>query len=81
MNYKERVLYNGLLFEQIKSLLDVKELNIYDHSMILKDTFGNCLKIEIAHFKSEEGYEDYKVRKEWAKEREELKNKKREEMK
>lgn len=26
MSYKERVLYNGLLFEQIKSLLNVEEL-------------------------------------------------------
>ena len=77
MNYKERVLYNGLLFEQIKSILDVEELNIYDHNMVLKDTFGNCLKIEIVHFKSEKGYEDYKARKEFAKEEEELKNRKR----
>lgn len=77
MNYKERVLYNGLLFEQIKSLLSVEELNIYDHNMILKDTFGNCLKIEIIHFKNEKGYEDYKERKELAKQMEELKNKKK----
>ena len=81
MNYKERVLYNGLLFEQIKSLLEVKELNIYDHSMILKDTFGNCLKIEIAHFKNEEGYEDYKTKKELAKEKKELRDKKMGEVK
>lgn len=81
MNYKERVLYNGLLFEQIKSLLDVEELNIYDHNMVLKDTLGNCLRIEILHFRSEEGYEDYKTRREEAKEKEELKNKKRRELK
>lgn len=80
MNYKERVLYNGLLLEQIKSLLDAKEINIYDHNMVLKDTFGNCLKIEIAHFKNEEGYEDFKERKRLAKEMEELKNKKRREL-
>jgi hypothetical protein len=61
MNYKERVLYNGLLFEQIKSLLNTTEIKIYDNSMILKDVFGNCLKIEIAHFKNEKGYEDYKT--------------------
>lgn len=78
MNYKERVLYNSLLFEQIKSLLDTKELNIYDHNMVFKDTFGNCLKIEIVHFKNEEGYEDYKARRELAKEKEELKNKRKE---
>ena len=78
MNYKERVLYNSLLFEQIKSLLDTKELNIYDHNMVFKDTFGNCLKIEIVHFKNEKGYEDYKARRELAKEKEELKNKRKE---
>lgn len=78
MNYKERVLYNGLLFEQIKSLLNTKELNIYDNSMILKDIFGNCLKIEIFHFKNEESFETYKVIKELAKLKEELKNKKKE---
>lgn len=77
MNYKERVLYNGLLFEQIKSLLDTEELNIYDHNMVFKDIFGNCLKIEISHFKNEKGYEDYKTMKELAKEKEELKNKKK----
>lgn len=81
MNYKERVLYNGLLFEQIKSILDVEELNIYDHSMILKDTFGNCLKIEIFHFKNEENFETYKVMKELVKLEKELKNKRKEEMK
>ena len=63
MNYKERVLYNGLLFEQIKSLLNTTEIITYDNSMILKDVFGNCLKIEIAHFKNEKGYEDYKTTK------------------
>lgn len=78
MNYKERVLYNGLLFEQIKSLLNTEELNIYDNSMILKDIFGNCLKIEIFHFKNEESFETYKVIKELAKLKEELKNKKKE---
>lgn len=81
MNYKERVLYNGLLFEQIKSLLNTVELNIYDHSMVFRDIFGNCLKIEISHFKNEEGYEDYKARRELAKEKEELKNRKKGEMK
>lgn len=81
MNYKERVLYNGLLFEQIKSILDVEELNIYDHSMILKDAFGNCLKIEITHFKNEESYEDYKARRDLAKKEKELKNKRKGEMK
>ena len=77
MNYKERVLYNGLLFEQIKSLLNTVELNIYDHSMVFRDIFGNCLKIEISHFKNEESYEDYKIKQELAKEKEELKNKKK----
>ena len=78
MNYKERVLYNSLLFEQIKSLLNTVtvELNIYDHNMVFKDIFGNCLKIEISHFKNEEGYEDYKTKRELAEEKEELKNKK-----
>lgn len=78
MNYKERVLYNGLLFEQIKSLLYTNEINIYDNSLVLKDVFGNCLKIEISHFKNEEGYEDYKARKEFAKELEKEKNRKKE---
>ena len=43
MNYKERALYNSLLFEQIKSIFSAEELNIYDNSMVLKDIFGNCL--------------------------------------
>lgn len=81
MNCRERVLYNGLLFEQIKSILEVEELNIYDHNMVLKDTFGNCLKIEIVHFKNEKGYEDYKAMKEFLKEEKELKDKKRRELK
>lgn len=81
MNYKERVLYNALLFEQIKSFLNTEELNIYDHNMVFKDTFGNCLKIEISHFKNEEGYEDYKIMKELAKEKEELRNRKKGEIK
>ena len=79
MNYKERILYNGLLFEHIKSLLNTVtvELNIYDHNMVFKDIFGNCLKIEISHFKNEEGYEDDKTKRELAEEKEELKNKKK----
>ena len=81
MNYKERVLYNSLLFEQIKSILSAEELNIYDNSMVLKDIFGNCLKIEIFHFKNEESFETYKVRKELAKLEEELKNRKKGEIK
>ena len=81
MNYKERVLYNSLLFEQIKFLLNTEELNIYDHNMIFKDIFGNCLKIEIFHFKNEESFETYKAIKELAKLEEELKNKKKGEMK
>lgn len=81
MNYKERVLYNALLFEQIKSILSTEELNIYDHNMVFKDTFGNCLKIEIFHFKNEESFETYKAIKELAKLEEELKNRKKGEMK
>ena len=81
MNYKERVLYNSLLFEQIKSILSTEELNIYDHNMVFKDTFGNCLKIEIFHFKNEESFETYKAIKELAKLEEELKNRKKGEMK
>lgn len=81
MNYKERVLYNALLFEQIKSILSTEELNIYDHNMVFKDTFGNCLKIEIFHFKNEESFETYKAIKELAKLEEELKNRKKREMK
>ena len=81
MNYKERVLYNSLLFEQIKSILIAEELNIYDNSMVLKDIFGNCLKIEIFHFKNEESFETYKAIKESAKLEEELKNRKKGEIK
>lgn len=81
MNYKERVLYNALLFEQIKSILSTEELNIYDHNMVFKDTFGNCLKIEIFHFRNEESFETYKAIKELAKLEEELKNRKKGEMK
>ena len=81
MNYKERVLYNSLLFEQIKSILIAEELNIYDNSMVLKDIFGNCLKIEIFHFKNEESFETYKAIKELAKLEEELKNRKKGEIK
>ena len=81
MNYKERVLYNSLLFEQIKSILSAEELNIYDNSMVLKDIFGNCLKIEIFHFENEESFETYKAIKKIAKLEKELKNKKKEEMK
>ena len=81
MNYKERVLYNALLFEQIKSILNTEELNIYDHNMVFKDTFGNCLKIEIFHFRNEESFETYKAIKELAKLEEELKNRKKGEMK
>ena len=77
MNYKERVLYNALLFEQIKSILSTEELNIYDHNMVFKDTFGNCLKIEIFHFRNEESFETYKAIKELAKLEEELKNRKK----
>ena len=81
MNYKERVLYNSLLFEQIKSILIAEELNIYDNSMVLKDIFGNCLKIEIFHFKNEESFETYKAIKESAKLEEELKNRRKGEIK
>lgn len=81
MNYKERVLYNSLLFEQIKSILIAEELNIYDNSMVLKDIFGNCLKIEIFHFRNEESFETYKAIKESAKLEEELKNRKKGEIK
>lgn len=81
MNYKERVLYNSLLFEQIKSILIAEELNIYDNSMVLKDIFGNCLKIEIFHFKNGESFETYKAIKESAKLEEELKNRKKGEIK
>lgn len=81
MNYKERVLYNSLLFEQIKSILIAEELNIYDNSMVLKDIFGNCLKIEIFHFKNEESFETYKAIKKSAKLEEELKNRKKGEIK
>ena len=81
MNYKERVLYNSLLFEQIKSILIAEELNIYDNSMVLKDIFGNCLKIEIFHFQNEESFETYKAIKELAKLEEELKNRKKGEIK
>ena len=45
--------------------------------MVFRDIFGNCLKIEISHFKNEESYEDYKIKQELAKEKEELKNKKK----
>lgn len=49
MNYKERALYNSLLFEQIKSILIAEELNIkaIKESAKLEEELKNRKKGEI----------------------------------
>ena len=74
MNTKERIAYNQSLAELIRMILPLEESFIYEHNMIFKDCYGNLVKIEVSHFKNEEGYEDYKARKEFEKELREEKN-------
>lgn len=68
MNTKERITYNQSLAEQIKMVLPLEESFVYEHNMIFRDCYGNLVKIEFVHFKNEEGYKDYKARKEFEKE-------------
>ena len=65
MNSKERVVYNQSLFEQIKKFLPLIEENIYEHNMIFKDCYGNLVKIEVIHFKDENGYKRFQESKDF----------------
>lgn len=62
LNAQERIAYNHSLAEQIKSVLPLSESFVYEHHMIFKDCYGNLVKIEFAHFKSEEGYKAHQAK-------------------
>ena len=65
MNTKERIAYNQSLFEQIKNLLPMTDVSIYEHNMVFRDCYGNLVKIELVHFKDETGYKIFQERKEY----------------
>ena len=65
---KERIAYNQSLSEQIKTILPLVESFVYEHNMIFKDCYGNLVKIEFVHYKSEEGYKAHQANEEWRKE-------------
>lgn len=77
MTTKERIAYNQMLFEQIKTILPLSESSVYKHNMVFKDSYGNLVKIELTHFKSEESYKAFQERKEYEKSLEEEKKRKR----
>ena len=65
MNTKERIAYNQSLFEQIKNLLPMTDVSIYEHNMVFRDCYGNFVKIEVTHFKDENGYKRFQENKDF----------------